>query len=78
MIRGKFCVDVYLKGEKYGEPGAFIITIFRKLKAKSIGNFNPMFCTYHKKERLVQSRIGDLSDPFRRTHEYLEDLFIEI
>ncbi len=78
MIREKQVVDVYLKGEKYGEPGEFVETISRKLRAESIGNFNPIFCTYHKKERLVQSRIGDLSDPFRRTHEYLEDLFIEI
>ncbi len=78
MIRGKRGIDVYLKGEKYGEPGEFVETISRKLRAESIGNFNPIFCTYHKKERLVQSGIGDLSDPFRRTQQYLEDLFIEI
>ncbi len=56
----------------------WINTIYRKLKAETIGNFNPIFCTYKKKEYLVQSKEGDLSDPFRRTPEYFNNLFIEI
>lgn len=53
-------------------------TISRVPKAESIGNFNPVFCTYKKKEHLVHSDEGDLSDPFRADKSYLATLFIQI
>ena len=53
-------------------------TIDRVLRAEMIGNFNPIFCTYHGKEHLVHSEAGDLSDPFRRDNTYAETLFIKI
>jgi hypothetical protein len=52
-------------------------TIERVLRAEQIGNFNPLFCTYKGKRTLVHSDDGDLSDPFRRTDEYAQTLFIE-
>lgn len=52
--------------------------VVRKLTAKAIGNFNPIFCVYNKKEYLVHSVLGDVSDPFRRTEDFLEYLYIEI
>jgi len=64
-------IDVKHKGET-------IKTIKRVLRAESIGNFNPIFCTYKNKERLVKSEKGDLSDPFRREENYLDSLYIEI
>ena len=74
----KYKIEVREKGEKYGEPGKLIETIKRKLYAEQIGNFNPIFCRYKNTKYLVQSMEGDLSDPFRRTPEYLNTLFIEI
>lgn len=56
--------------------GTVVETIKRTLKAESIGNFNPIFCTYKGKQRLVKSDQGDLSDPFRRTEGYLLTLYI--
>jgi len=53
-------------------------TIKRELRAEQIGNFNPIFCTYKGKRCLVSSDEGDLSDPFRRTEEYLKVLYIKI
>ena len=53
-------------------------TIERVLHAEQIGNFNPVFCTYKGKQCLVSSDEGDLSDPFRRTEEYLKVLYIKI
>ena len=52
--------------------------IKRVLRAEVFGNFNPVFCTYLGKKHLVRSGFGDLSDPFRRTLEYLSDLYIEV
>lgn len=53
-------------------------TIQRTLRAEAIGNFNPIFCTYQGKDRLVQSDEGDVSDPFRASEEYLKTLFITV
>jgi len=55
-----------------------ITTIERVLRSESIGNFNPVFCTYENQKCLVRSDSGDLSDPFRREPEYLNHLFIEV
>ena len=62
----------------HGEPGHLLGIIKRKLKAESIGNFSPIFCTYHGKKHLVSSMAGDLSDPFRRDTSYFDTLYIEI
>lgn len=48
------------------------------LKAKVIGNFNPIFCEFKGKDVLVHSMEGDLSDPFRREESYLKSLYIEV
>jgi hypothetical protein len=53
-------------------------TINRVLRAESIGNFNPIFCTYKGKRTLVNSDAGDLSDPFRADNSYLNTLFVEV
>ena len=74
----KLKIQVHKKGERYGQPGELIETIQRKCWAEAIGNFNPMFCRYKKKRCLVQSQHGDLSDPFRRTEDYLTTLYIEV
>jgi len=73
----KRTIQVHHKGTYYGEPGKFIETIKRVLRAEMIGNFNPIFCTYKKTSRLVQSTQGDLPDPFRRDESYLQ-LYIEV
>jgi hypothetical protein len=57
--------------------GFVIATVRRKLRAEQIGNFNPIFCTYKRKQYLVKSDDGDLSDPFRRNDNYLNNLYIE-
>jgi len=59
--------------------GKIIETIRRVIRSESIGNFNPLFCTYNKNNRnLAKSDEGDISDPFRRDETYLETLFIEV
>ena len=59
--------------------GKRLRTIQRVVRAEQIGNFNPIFCTYKNNKRLlVQSDTGDVSDPFRRTKEHLEHLFVQI
>jgi len=70
-------IQVRIK-RSYGNPGHLLGTIKRVLRVKQIGNFNPLFCTYHEKEFLVSSMAGDLSDPFRREESYLDSLYIEI
>lgn len=50
----------------------------RVLEGEAIGNFNPIFCRYKNRQHLVMSTEGDLSDPFRRTEEYLDHLYIEV
>jgi len=71
-------IEVRRKGERYLEPGPVIETIHRKVWCEQFGNFNPMFCRYKRKVKLVHSMEGDISDPFRRTQEYLKSLYIEI
>lgn len=66
-------------GEITGDCGTFEIveTISRVLRAESIGNFCPLFCTYKGNARcLVQSDAGDVSDPFRRDESYAKSCFI--
>ena len=58
------------------ESGETIAEIKRVLRAEQIGNFNPIFCTYHGERYLVRSELGDLSDPFRRSSAYLAELYI--
>lgn len=60
------------------ENGKVVNTITRVIWGEAIGNFNPVFCRYLNKRRLVKSREGDLSDPFRREESYLNNLYIEI
>lgn len=74
----KQIIEVREKGTKYNEPGKLIKIIHRKVWLECIGNFNPMFCRYNKKRELVKSLAGDISDPFRRTDEYLNTLYIEV
>ena len=74
----KFPIEVHKKGSEYGSPGELIEIIHRKPWMEQIGNFNPVFCRYKGKRTLVQSLKGDISDPFRRTAEYLDRLYIEI
>ena len=61
-----------------GSAGELIEIIKRVIHAEQSGNFNPIFCTYKGAKKLVKSEHGDLSDPFRRTADYLTSLYIEI
>lgn len=54
------------------------ISISRKIYAKQIGNFNPIFCRFRGKTYLVKSDAGDTSDPFRREESYSTSFFIEL
>jgi hypothetical protein len=75
----RYEIRVCKKGEKYGEPGEYIETIKRVLRAEQIGNFNPFFCTYKgNKRNLVKSLEGDVSDPFRREESYANTFYIEV
>jgi hypothetical protein len=60
------------------KSGEIIKTIKRSLRSECIGNFNPFFCTYLRKQYVVKSKEGDLSDPFRRDESYLGTLFINV
>jgi len=73
----KHNIQVRIK-RSYGNPGALLGTIKRKLRAECFGNFNPIFCTYNHTQHPVISFSGDISDPFRRTDKYLKTLYIEI
>lgn len=73
----KYPVQVRIK-RGFRNPGVKLGTIKRVLRAEAIGNFNPIFCTYHGKKYLVSSLEGDLSDPFRARESYLDSLYIEI
>lgn len=74
----KYKIAVRVKAERYGEQGELIETIMRTPWFEPMGNFTPMFCRYQGKKMLVLSEKGDLSDPFRRTKDYLDCLYIEI
>ena len=77
-MRKKYQITVCEKGIVYRVPGPEIEKITRVIWAEAIGNFNPFFCRYHRKKYLLQSREGDLSDPFRREESYADSFFIEI
>jgi hypothetical protein len=70
----------YPDGSSHHTSDSFEVVgkIRRVLKPQQIGNFNPVFCCYRGKARLVHSDAGDLSDPFRRDQSYLKTLFIEL
>jgi hypothetical protein len=70
MKRERFNITVRVNGVE-------VRSIKRALRSEMIGNFNPMFCTYQGRKHLVQSTYGDISDPFRRTDQYLLRLYIE-
>jgi len=70
-------IQVRIKGD-YNNPGVIVGNIDRKIKSEMVGNFNPIYCTYHYKKYLVESTLGDLSDPFRRNGEYLKHLYITL
>lgn len=74
----KYEISVCEKGERYLKPGKEIEKIKRVLRAEQIGNFNPIFCTYKGKRCLVRSKMGDVSDPFRRESSYSETFYIEL
>ncbi len=73
----QYKVRVRKKGKDWGKPGELIEVIQRVLRAEATGNFSPVFCTYKGKSHLVQSELGDLSDPFRREESYLKFLYLE-
>ena len=75
MATKKWPIAVHLKGER-GSPKEYLTTIYRVLRSEAIGNFNPVFCVFEGKRCLVESWKGDLSDPFRRTNDYLKELCI--
>jgi len=77
-MRKQYIIAVCSKGKNYGEPGKFIKTIRRVVWSEQIGNFSPIFCRYNKKRCLVQSKDGDLSDPFRREESYAKTFYIEM
>ena len=58
--------------------GSVVETISRSLRAESIGNFNPLFCSYKGKKRcLVQSDSLHLDDPLRcNEKDHIGKLFI--
>jgi hypothetical protein len=68
---------IQVRHYEFNDSFKVVKTIHRVLRAESIGNFNPIFCTYNKNKRhLVESDEGDLSDPFRREENYLKTLYI--
>ena len=67
----KYEIDVMLENK-------VVMTISRVLTARACGNFNPIYCRFNSAEYLVNSREGDLSDPFRREESHLNSLFINL
>ncbi len=74
----KYTIEVRKGNYPPDMDGTLLDTIKRVLQGRVIGNFNPFFARYMNKWYLVQSREGDLSDPFRRTEHYATTLFIDI
>ena len=67
----KFAVQVR-NGDK-----SLVETIQVALRGECIGNFNPVFCTYKGRKRLVESEASHLDDPFRsREEDHVGKLFI--
>ena len=58
--------------------GSVVEIINVVLRAESIGNFVPVFCTYKNKKRcLVESEALHLDDPFRcQEEDHINRLFI--
>jgi hypothetical protein len=72
-VMKKHSISVYNK-----QTRVLVKNIKRKLRQEAIGNFCPIFCTYMGEQKLVKSRKGDLSDPFRRDDSYVDELYLEI
>lgn len=72
-VMKKHLVSVYNK-----QTGVFVKNVKRVLRQEAIGNFCPIFCTYMGEQKLVKSKKGDLSDPFRRDDSYVDELYVEI
>lgn len=68
----KYTISVFNK-----QTGVFVKNVKRVLRQEAIGNFSPVFCTYMGSQRLVKSKKGDLSDPFRRNDSYIDEMYIE-
>ena len=72
-VMKKHLVSVYNK-----QTGVLVKSVKRVLRQEAIGNFCPIFCTYMGEQKLVKSKKGDLSDPFRRDDSYVDELYVEI
>ena len=77
MKKEKQFVTVFKRGTS-SKPKIMLKVIKRVLISEQFGNFSPVFCRYNKRYYQVQSTIGDLSDPFRVTKDYLNHLYIEV
>ena len=70
-MREKFEVQV-----RNGD-GSVVRTIKVVLRAESMGNFNPVFCTYKGRRCLVESDELHLDDPFRcREEDHVGRMFV--
>jgi hypothetical protein len=74
----KHTVNVCKPSGKFRIMGEVIEQIQVPLKAEQTGNFSFIYCIHKRKKYWVNSELGDISDPFRRTEEYLSKLYIEI
>lgn len=72
-VMKKHSISVYNK-----QTGVLVKNIKRKFRQEAIGNFCPIFCTYIGEQKLVKSKKGNLSDPFRRDDSYVDELYLEI
>ena len=56
---------------------SLVTTINVVLRVESCGNFNPTFCTYKGKRRLVESDSLHLDDPLRfNEKDHINQMFI--
>ena len=51
--------------------------IYRYLYTEPVGNFVLTACRFQGNTHIVKSELGDVTDPFRLTAEYLDHLYIE-
>lgn len=79
--RYKIEVRRYPDGKSHyhaNQPYEVVETLHRMVRSRQCGNFSPVFCTYKRREYMVFSDLGDLSDPFRSSESYMSQLFIEV
>jgi hypothetical protein len=74
----KYTVNVCKPSGQFRKMGEVIKQIHVPLKAEQTGNFSFIYCIYKRKKYWVESELGDIADPFRRTEEYLSKLYIEV